>query len=117
VGVRLAVALDVESGDVEEVRIVAEQAEPVVAPLAEQPADLAGRVIVIEVLWPLVAADPAPVLLRRTQIRQLRRGELVRAVEVARRVRRTIARAAPASEAGRCAGVADVVLVCHGLPA
>jgi hypothetical protein len=49
--VLLAVTLDVERGDAEEVRLVPEQSQALVASLTQEGADLAGRVIVVQMLW------------------------------------------------------------------
>jgi hypothetical protein len=76
-------ALDVQSSDVEEVGVISEQTETLVAPLAEQLPDPAGRMIVIEVLGLRVTTDAAPVLLCLPQAAQLTLSELVLAVEVA----------------------------------
>jgi hypothetical protein len=65
--VRLAVPRDVESGDVQQVRVVPEQTEAVVASLAQQPANLARVMIVIKVLRPRLSADGATVALRGAQ--------------------------------------------------
>jgi hypothetical protein len=66
-GVSLAVAGHVEGGHMQQVGIVAEQTQPLVAPLAQQPADLSGLVVVIEVLRPRFSADGAPVVLRHAE--------------------------------------------------
>ncbi len=48
--VLLAMALDIQGCDLEQVRVIPEQPQPVVAPLAQQPTHPAGDVIVIQML-------------------------------------------------------------------
>jgi len=88
------VELDVVGGRVQEERVVAEQAEALVAPLAQQPTDLTGRVVVVQVLRFGIAADGAAIVLGRTQRGDLGACQLVLPVEVAGRVRVAVARPA-----------------------
>jgi hypothetical protein len=57
------VPLDVVRGGPEETRLVAEEAESVVAPLAQQLTNAARRVVMVEVLRRRVAANRAAVAL------------------------------------------------------
>ena len=59
----LLVTLDVEGGDSEEVGLVPEESETVVAPLAEQLSDAARGVIMIKVLRRRGVTDSATVVL------------------------------------------------------
>jgi len=55
---------DVVGGGMEKLGVVSEETKTVVAPLAEQSPDRAGRMIVIEMLRLRVATDGTAVLLR-----------------------------------------------------
>jgi hypothetical protein len=65
--VQFAVPVEVQRRHPQQVRVVTEQAEAVVAPLTQQPSDLPGYVIVIEVLGPRCVTDGAPVKLLGTK--------------------------------------------------
>jgi hypothetical protein len=56
---------DIEGGDMEQVRVVAKQAKPVVATLTKQSADLPTGVVVVEVLRLRLSADGTVIALRR----------------------------------------------------
>jgi hypothetical protein len=112
--VLLAVALHVEGGDVQQVGVVAEQAQPVVAPLAQQPADPAGGMVVIKVLRLPIAADGADIALIPTKLIDRVAGDSVLAEPVRVLAQAVMARLAAPTEAGRRGGVADVVLVRNG---
>jgi hypothetical protein len=92
------VPLDVVGGGAEDVRVVLQQPETLVAPLAQQLPDATCPVIVVEVLWVGLTADGAPVVLGRTQGLDLALGELVLPVEVALGVGPPIAGTAPRTE-------------------
>jgi hypothetical protein len=109
------VPLDVETSDVEEIRIVSEEAKTVIAPLAEQLSDPAAGVIMIEMLGLRLAADAAAVVLSSSKGRHFVLRQLVALVEVVGRVRGAVAGSTPTAEPGRRAGVTGVVLVRHGL--
>jgi hypothetical protein len=102
-------AVDVQGGGVQEVGIVAEEPQAVIAPLAEQPSYPAGLVIVVEVLGIRVGADGAPVLLPFTERLQLVLGEPVLPVEVGIPVGSASACLAPTGQT-RCAAPALVEL-------
>jgi hypothetical protein len=59
----LPVAFDVEGSDMKQVGVVTEQAEPVVAPLAQQTANLPAGMVVVQVVRLGVGADCAEILL------------------------------------------------------
>jgi hypothetical protein len=75
-------SLYVEGGDMQQVRVVAEQAQPVVAPLAQEPADRACRMVVIKMLWCWITTDRTPVVLGRPHLVDSVPGELVATIEV-----------------------------------
>jgi hypothetical protein len=107
----LAVTFDIEAGDVEEVGIVAEQTEALVAPLAEQLSDSAVLVIVIKVLRFRVRTDAASVLLRLPQRAQFLLTELVLPIEVGIPACGAFAGLAPTRQARHCATAPVEVLV------
>jgi hypothetical protein len=76
------VEADVLGGSAQQLGIVAEETQPLVAPLAEQLSDLFGRVIVVEVLGMWLPADRTPVVLGRTDCCDLVSGESIHAIEV-----------------------------------
>jgi hypothetical protein len=111
----LTVPLDVERGHVKKVGIVTEEAQALVASLAEQLSDLAGRVVVIQMLGRWVATDPAPVPLGLSQVIHCASGQLVLPVEVGIPAGGALAGLAPAGQARCCATAPVEVLARDGL--
>jgi hypothetical protein len=66
----------------QKIGIVSEEPEPVVASLAQQPADRPSGMIMIKMLWPWITADRAPVSLRQAHLRDVVLGQLVSTVEI-----------------------------------
>jgi hypothetical protein len=97
--VLLPVAGDVERGHMQEVGIVPEESESVVAPLTQQPADGSGGMIMIKVLWGWLTADRAPIVLCRPHLGDVILGQLVSTVEVGGTALRVLARLAATGEA------------------
>jgi len=93
------VLLDVLGGRPQDPGIVPEQAQSVVAPLAEQPSNAARLVIVIKVLRFRGSADSATVALRFSELGKLATRHSVRPEEVAVAAGRAVAALALAAEA------------------
>jgi hypothetical protein len=78
----LSVAGDVERSYMQQIGVVTEEPESVVAPLTQQPADGAGGMVMIEVLRCWITADRAAVVLGRPHLIDSVPRELVATIEV-----------------------------------
>jgi hypothetical protein len=106
-----AVLLDVLRSRPQDGGIVPQQAETLVASLAEQGSDPAVVVIMIKVLRISFPTDGAPVALCRSELEDLGLRQLVLPVEVGLRIGHAVAGPAPGAEPRGGASVPDVVLV------
>jgi hypothetical protein len=99
----------------QEIGIVPEESEPVVAPLTQQSADRAGGMIVVKMLLSRITADRASVALGLPHVMESLRRELVTTIEVGGAVRFALAGLALATEASGAAGVSGVILMRYRL--
>ena len=113
----LAVPFDVERRHTQQERVVAEQAQPVIAPLAQQPADSTGEMIMIQVLGFRRVTDGAQIPLLQAQLVDFRPRHSVLAKPVRLLARGVVTSLATRAEARRQGCVPDVVIMSDGLPA
>jgi hypothetical protein len=113
--VLLTVAFYVERRDMQEIWVVAEETEPVVAPLTQQPANHAGRMVVVQVLRFGVPADGAQVALRCSHLSDVILCEFVSTIKVGGTALGVLAGLAATPEARRRCRASRVILVSHGL--
>jgi hypothetical protein len=94
------VQLDVVRGRAEQLRVIAEETEPVIAPLAEQLPRRSADVVVVEVLRLRISADRAAVVLTPPEVGKLPGSQLVLAVEVRGAARSAVTALAATAEFG-----------------
>jgi hypothetical protein len=113
--VLLAVAGDVERGHLQEVGIIPEESEALVAPLTQEPADRARGMIMIKMLRRRITAYCAPIILRRPHFSDVILAQLVSAIEVGGTALGVLACLASTTEPRWGRGATRVVLVRHRL--